>query len=209
MKITLPEDISEITLEQYQAYVPLLEIKDKELFDKKKVSLFTGLTRKQLNGVSEKDYQEMLAQIDKALDQGCEFKDRFYLDGTWFGFIPNFDNITTAEFVDLSKYAPEYDEVTGKTNEKVEFMHNLMAILFRPITKTSLETYEIQTYNGTSQYADTMKRTPMNYVNGSFVFFLNLQKELSKATQRYTVEAQKKVEQLQTILVNGDGMQRL
>ena len=201
MKITLPEDISEIKLSTFQEYVPLLEIKNKKSFDKKKVSLFTGLSAYQLKGVSVKDFNEMSAQIDKALDQGCEFKDRFKMHGIEFGFIPNFDKITTAEFVDLSKYAP------SEKDNKTETLNNLMAILFRPITKKSLGNYDIETYNGTGTYSELMKDTPMHIVNGALVFFYNLQKELLTATQTYTKEARKKVERLLTISSNGVGMQ--
>ena len=194
-KVTLPEDISDITLGQYQEYIKLLDL-DADKQKKKKVSLFTGLSTITLKQISIKDFEEMSEQIDKALDQACDFTNRFKLKGIEFGFIPNFDKITTAEFVDLSKY-----------NTEPETLHNLMAILFRPITKKALQTYDIESYNGTGMYAEMMKEVPLNYVNGALVFFCNLQRELLKATQIYTNQEQKKVEQLQTILNAGDGMQ--
>ena len=195
MKVILPEDISEITLGQYQEYIKLLDFKGEDL-KKKKVCLFTGLSTKTLKQISLKDFEEMSDQIDRALDQISDFKNRFTLNGIEFGFIPNFDNITTAEFVDLSKY-----------NTDPETLHNLMAILFRPITKKAFSTYDIELYNGTGQYSEMMKDAPMNIVNGALVFFYNLQNELLVSIQKSTEEVQKKVERLQTILKNGDGMQ--
>jgi len=88
MKVVLPEDISDITLRQYQEYVKLLDIEDPDKLNKKKVSLFSGISLRQLKNVSIKDYNEMLEQIDRALDQGAVFVNRFKLKGIEFGFIP-------------------------------------------------------------------------------------------------------------------------
>lgn len=197
MEVTLPEDISEIILDTFQKYVPLLEIKNLERRDRKKVSLFTGISLRQLKTVSIKDFEEMSEQIDKAIDQGCEFVSRFKMDGVEFGFIPNFDKMTSAEWGDLSKYGTD-----------TKTLHNLMAILFRPIDKKdSFKNYNIVAYNGTGEYAEKMKRMGMHLVNGALVFFYNLQSELLRAIQKSTKEDRKKAELLLTILKSGDGTQ--
>lgn len=199
MKITLPEDISEIILDTFQKYVPLLEIKNPERRDRKKVSLFTGISLRQLKKVSIKDFEEMSEQIDKAIDQGCEFQSRFKMNDIEFGFIPNFDKITAAEWGDLSKYGTE-----------PETLHNLMAILFRPIiNKDNFKNYNIEDYNGTGEYAEKMKGMGMHLVNGALVFFYNLQSELLRAIQKSTEVDRKKAERLLIILKSGDGMQPL
>jgi hypothetical protein len=199
MKITLPEDISEITLAQYQMYVPLLKIKNKAKQDRAKVSMFTGISQRKLKDVSIKDFEEMNAQIDKAIDQAVEFESRFTMDGQEFAFIPNFDKMTAGEWGDLSKYGTD-----------PETLHNLMAILFRPVTKTdSFKNYDIADYNGTSEYAEKMRQMPMNIVNGALVFFWNLQNELLTAIQKSTKAERKKANRLLTILQSGDGTQPL
>ena len=81
-----------------------------------------------------------------------------------------------------------------------------MAILFRPVTKDSLGNYEIEVYNGTSRYADIMKKTPMNIVNGVMVFFYHLSKELEIHILKCSRGEQVRDKRLLTTLQNGDGM---
>jgi hypothetical protein len=200
MKIVLPENIQDITLEQFQKYALLLKREDLDdyQFNKRKVEIFTSIKYHDLNNVANKDFEDILKQIDVALNADVPFVDRFKLNGVEFGFIPNFDKITAKEFTDLSLYPLE----------DIETYHKLMAILFRPVIKDdAFKNYDIETYNGTERYAEIMKRTPMNIVNGSLIFFYNLANELEQAIQRYTMQELKKVQKHQTTLKNGDGIQ--
>ena len=192
MKIILPENQSEITLEQYQRYVKLLERTDLDIynFNRRKLEIFTPLTFKNTENVTQVDFEFCLNQIDKALNEEVEFKNRFTLGGVEFGFIPNLDEMTTAEYVDLNKYTNTADT-----------LHYLMAILFRPIiNKDSFGNYEIQKYEGTKEYFELMKKMPLSIANGSLFFFINLSTELQDYILKYTKEVQKKAGLLPTIL---------
>ena len=202
MKITLPEHIGEITLEQFQKYHELTEregIEDYE-FNKRKVSIFTGIKYHNLDKISNKDFKEILEQIDIALNTEYDFTPIFKLNDIEFGFIPNLDKIRTKEFVDMDLYKPD----------QIQDLHKLMAILFRPIKKKdAFGSYKIKEYNGTSKYATLMKQTPLSVVNGSLVFFCNLSSELSKSIQKSIAKELQKENKHQTILKSGDGMQPL
>lgn len=201
MKIILPEDISEITLRVFQDYSELLDRKDltEFQFDKRKIAVFTDLRYRDCNNISQKDFKDILKQIDKALNVDKPFIQRFKMN-VEYGFIPNFDKMTTKEFVDLSLYPVE----------NVEDLHKLMAILFRPVTKKSFNNYDIETYNGTEKHAETMKGMPMNVVHGSLVFFWNLSEILLQSIHQSTMgQEQKKDQEQQTSFLNGDGMQLL
>ena len=192
MKVILPENQSEITLEQYQRYVKLLERTDLDIynFNRRKLEIFTPLTFKDTENVTQVDFEFCLNQIDKALNEEHEFKNRFTLGNVEFGFIPNLDEMTTAEYVDLNKYTNTADT-----------LHYLMAILFRPIiNKDSFGNYEIQNYQGTKEYFELMKKTPLSIANGSLFFFINLSTELQNYILRYTKEVQKKAGLLPTTL---------
>ena len=198
MKITLPEDISEITLDQYQRFEKLNKRTDlSELnYNKRVIEIFTELKYRDIGNISHKDYADILEQITKAMNQDCKFENRFSIQDVEFGFIPNLDEMTTAEFVDLSKWGIE-----------VENLHRVMAVLFRPVIKNDkFKNYDIAGYNGTSEYADIMKRMPMNIVNGALGFFYHLAKELRIHTQRSTREVQQRVDKLQGTSKNGDGI---
>lgn len=198
MKIVLPEDIGEITLSTFQDYTELLKREDLTpfQFNKRKVSVFTKIRYTDLNNINEKDFNEIIEQIDRALNVEKPFVQRFKLNDQEFGFIPNFDKMTTKEFVDLSLYPVE----------NIEDMHKLMAILFRPITRISFSNYEIEPYNGTGHYADVMKGMTMNIVHGSLFFFWNLSEILLINTQKYTKALeQKKDQERLTSLESGVG----
>ena len=200
MTINLPESIADIKLHQFQKYSILLERTDltPEQFNKRKVEIFTGVERNRLDLISQKDYKEIIDQIDIALNQTVEFKPTFFMEDVEFGFIPNLDKITAGEYRDLSLYGVDVEE-----------MHNLMAVLFRPIKKKDvLGNYSIINYEGTERYATIMKYMPLSIVNGALVFFSSLANELVNYTQKYMTVEQVKAEQPSTTLQNGVGMQQ-
>jgi hypothetical protein len=198
MKITLPESSADITLLQYQKYYDLLQ-RDLDIyqFNQRKIQIFTGIKPNEFKAIKQKDLEDMLIQIDKGLETPAQFVNTFFIDDVEFGFIPNLDKITGAEYFDLSKYGTE-----------VETLNNLMAVLFRPIkNKDAFKNYSIVDYLGTAEWADIMKLTPMNVVNGALFFFLNLSTELVNYTQKYMQVEQVREKSPVTTLKNGDGMQ--
>lgn len=178
MEITLPENISEITLGQFIKYEELVERNlDDQNFNRRKIHLFTGIPFKDTANLRQTDYDLILQQIDTALTTDAEFTNSFTIHGIEFGFIPDLDKITIGEFADLSQH--------GLSSES---LHRLMAVLFRPIVKRMGSNYEIMPYSGTDQYAELMKDMPLNCVNGALLFFYRLANELQTATQRSLTE---------------------
>ena len=198
MTVTVPENIEDITLEQFQKYHALNKregVKDVE-YNKRCISIFTGLKYRELDNIKNTDYEMLVKDIIKALDTTVEFANKFTLHGVDYGFVPNLNEITHAEYVDLAEY-----------EKSVETTNKLMAVLFRPITKKDkLGNYSIEPYNGTGERSDIFKYMPLNIVNGALVFFLNLSKELKEAIQRSTAAELAKAVKQQTTLKNGDGM---
>lgn len=201
MRIELPENQKEITLAEYQDYIKLISRSDLSVFDfnKRKVKIFTGLTYREVSQMKQSDLEEIVKTIDEALNTECEFINRFEMNGVEFGFIPNFDDMKSSEYFDLTTY-----------NTELETLHKLMAILFRPIKKTDLNgNYKIAKYSGSKEWCEAMKKTPLNIVNGALVFFWNLSKELSNYTQNFTKVEQEKETKQANILKSGAGLQRL
>ena len=194
VKITIPEDQSEITLGQFQKYDTLIKREDINDFEKAKrvVSLFTGLKYHQVGQMEQKDYIDIVGHVAIALAKECEFVDTFELNGDKYGFI-NLDKMTTGEWVDLQT-----------SGEDTENLHKTMAVLFRKIKKQTKHGYRVVDYNGTAATKDLMKELPMNVVNGCLGFFLSLQKELSNHILKSIMEAGQKKELLDT-LKSGDG----
>ncbi len=79
MKISLPENQSEITLEQYQRYTKLIQRTDLDAynFNRRKLEIFTPLSFKDTENVTQVGFEFCLNQIDKALKEEVVFTNRF------------------------------------------------------------------------------------------------------------------------------------
>lgn len=199
VSLVLPENISEITLRQFLRHE---ELQTRDLdsynFNKRKIEIFTGIPFKSIDNIRGVDAERILKQIDTALATECEFVNTFKMHDMEFGFIPNLDKMTLGEYADLSKHGVDKDS-----------LHNLMAVLFRPVVKRNKDKYEIAVYNGTEEYAEMMKDMPLHVVNGALVFFYNLANELQQATQKFLSEELQRETQPKTILKSSGGIRRL
>ena len=116
------------------------------------------------------------------------------MNGIDYGFIPDLENMTFGEYVDLDTFIGDYEN-----------MHKAMGVLYRPITQRYKDKYLIEEYSGDD--SDKMKDMPMDAVLSSILFFYHLGMELSKTMLNYLQE-----EETQTIVQqlnlekNGDGI---
>lgn len=181
VKVTIPTSLNDITIEQCLA---INSIDEQDLTDYKKenelLKIFTKID--QVDNVLKKDKDKLVTAIVKALTTEGTFKNRFTIDNIDFGMIPNFDKITASEYTDLIKYS-----------EKEDDLHRLMAVAFRPIKlKDKFKNYQIVNYNGTNEFAELMKQTPMSIVKGFNTFFLTLSSDLEAYTRKSMEQAQAK-----------------
>jgi hypothetical protein len=187
-EISIPTELKEIKLSQYQAFLKIAKDNDDaEFLNQKMVQTFCNIDLKDVAEIKYKDVLEITASIGKMFNvQSHRFINRFKLGGVEFGFIPDLEDMTFGEYTDLDSYIGDWDN-----------MHKAMAVLYRPIKKKGLNnTYEIEKYNGSITYSDVMKHAPLDVVFGANVFFYNLGNELLKSTMNY-LENNK---QMQTIL---------
>ena len=201
MKVTIPESIADIKLIQYQKYAELQSREDLDEHSKnlRKIQIFTGLKPDQVKLINSTEYAEILAMIDMALSRDAEFTPTFFIEDVEFGFVPNLDDLTAGEFIDITKYENDIQE-----------FHKLMAVLFRPIKKKDvLNNYTIVDYIGTAQFGEVMKLMPMSVVNGALIFFYHLGNELVSYTQKFSNQEQAKVKKRRTTFKSGDGTQPL
>ena len=186
MKITLPENQSEITLATCQEYEVIVNSNDSiKVKEDKVISLFTGIELDNIGGISQKDREDILDTIHKAIDEEHLFTPTFFVDGVEFGMIPNFDKdeIDGDEYTDMSKYG----------DKGWEQMHLLMSVLFRPIkNRDKFGNYNIGLYNGTSEHREQIKKMPLSIVKAAIGFFLTLRKELLDHILVYSEEVQQK-----------------
>jgi len=175
LQITIPTNLSEITLEQYQKFLSIAKDNpDGEFIQHKMVEIFCGIDLKDAAKISYKDVNEITTNLSNLFTHKYELQKTFKLGNTEFGFITNLDEITLGEYTDLDKYITDWD-----------MMHNAMAVLYRPVTKKLKDKYQIEEYNGSYTYCEAMKFAPVDVVLGAVVFFFNLGNELLKSTIVY------------------------
>lgn len=203
VKIDIPASLEEITLGQYQQFLKVvnLDIDSDEYIAQRMVNIFCGIDLKSVLLIKHKDVKEIVAHINGLFDKSNnqDLVQQFTLgekNKVEFGFIPNLENISTGEYVDLDKYITDYQE-----------MHKAMAVLYRPIKTKLNDKYTIHEYKGTAELAELMKQTPLSVVFGANVFFYRLGKELLRAIPNYL---QQEMEELITasqhsLTSSGDG----
>ena len=179
VEINIPENLNDITLEQYQRFLKIEEPANEDL-----LSIFLNLNKEQINKIKASEIDKLITHINSLFEVKQNFINRFVLNGQEFGFIPNLDEITYGENADVTSYINDWEK-----------MHKAMAVLYRPIKQKQGKKYLIEEYEGTIKYSELMKSMPLSVVMGSMVFFYNLTKELLKATPNY-LEKQIQMEQM-------------
>ena len=122
-----------------------------------------------------RDVQEIVTSLGLMFDKEQKLKQQFVINGTNYGFIPNLDEISFGEFVDLDSYLGDWQE-----------MHKAMQVLYRPVEISVRGRYNIKEYKAITD--DTMKEMPLEYALGAVFFLLNLGKELSIVMMDYLQE---------------------
>lgn len=178
LELFIPTHLNEIKLAQYQKFLKIAEQnEDSEFLHQKMVQYFCGVDLRDIANIKHKQVMEITASINEMFKVSHKLIPRFKMGGVEFGFIPNLDEMTQGEFVDLDTYISDWQE-----------MHKAMAVLFRPITKKVNDKYQIEEYNGSITYSDVMKHAPLDVVLGATVFFYHLGNELMKSTLTYLEE---------------------
>ena len=175
--IEVPKDLSGITLQQYQKYLKIMDgkedLEDNEFMNLKVLEIFCGVTMKQAYNLPLSEFSFIINHIVDVFKEDTPLQRDFTLtdpkgDSVTFGFIPNLDEITLGEFVDLDNYIGDWEQ-----------MHKAMAVLYRPITFRKGDLYLIEDYQGTDKYSGIMKDSPVNVALGAVVFFYRLGNVLS------------------------------
>ena len=193
-ELTIPTELSDIKLSQYLKFLKTTkDVEDEYFIGKQMISIFCNVPDELVNKIRAKDFNSIIEAITEVLQQKPKFKPTFKMGGVEYGFIPNLDEITLGEKVDLDEYFKE-----------VKTMDKAMNVLYRPITLKRSNGYLIEDYKANGEGLDT----PLDVALGAIVFFSNLISDLLNYTQSYIkseVAANPKVSQ--TLEKNGVGTQ--
>jgi len=184
MKITfnIPTSLEEIKIKDYQKYINIVKDNEEniEFVNIKCVEIFCGLKINDVNVISVNDFQEILSELTKTFEKKQSFKTRFEHNGIEYGFIPDLENMTMGEYIDINNYLSDSNTI-----------HKAMAVMYRPVTFTKKDMYLIEPYETANKHETIMREVPTSLFLGSQVFFYDLGKELINASIHYLPEGER------------------
>lgn len=151
IQVRIP-DIQDVTVGQYQEYLSLIEsIEDEERdVSREVIAIFANLDIEIIGKMPAAKVAEAMMGIQTILgnisgEHGL-IKTFDLLDQK-FGFIPDLENATFDEYVDTDTFL----------KDPANDLHNLLAVLYRPVTKEKklkgIHTYQIEEYDEAEKYA--------------------------------------------------------
>ena len=194
VELIVPNNLNEVTLGQYQEYIKLKDLSETEL-SLKMIEIFCNLKPEQVRYLKATDVRTVVTIISEMFDSKPSLVNTFKIDGIEYGFIPNLDEMSFGEYIDLDTFIGDWDNI-----EKA------MGVLYRPIEMRKGNRYHIKEYEAGE--TEHLKAMPLDAVLGSILFFYRLGNDLCKIMMN-SLEG-KEMEDLQAHLnseANGVGTQ--
>ena len=196
IEINVPSSLNEITLGQYQKFLKIAENNpDGNFLDAKMIEIFCGIPLSDSYKLKMSSVTAILDILNDMLSQTPKHVERFKMNGIEYGFIPDLDEMSLGEYIDLDNNASKWEQ-----------MHVAMNVLYRPIKTSKVGKYNIEEYD--VKFPEVMKDMPLDAAIGSLFFFYNLGMELANHTIAYSVTPAE-MEAIQGQLTsqrNGDGI---
>lgn len=173
VELTVPSDLSEISLKQYQKFLKLQDSNEDSYFLQcKMIEIFCNLDAKSVRMLKVGDANRVVEVLNNMFEKQPELIRTFKIDGVEYGMIPNLDEISLGEYIDLDTYIGDWQN-----------MQIAMNVLYRPINEKIGEKYTIVEYDVDAK--EKLEHIPMDIVLGSIFFLYNLGIELSMVMVDY------------------------
>ena len=196
IEINVPTSLSEVTLGQYQKFLKIAEENPEGNFlNAKMIEIFCGIPLSDSYKLKMSSVTAIIDILNELLSKTPKRVEQFTMNGVQYGFIPDLDEMSLGEYVDLDGSASDWNN-----------MHIAMNVLYRKIKIKKSGKYNIVDYN--VENPEKMKDMPLDAAIGSLFFFYNLGMELSKHTI-LSSSNQAEMEAYQEQLIsqtNGDGI---
>jgi hypothetical protein len=195
ISINVPTSLNEITLGQYQKYLKIADSNEEGHFlSAKMIEIFCGIPLSDSYKLKVSSVNAILDILEELLNTIPSHSDRFTMNGVEYGFVPDLDELSLGEYIDVDNNIGVWDN-----------MHIAMNVLYRPIKNSKAGKYNIIDYD--IDNPAKMKDMPLSAAIGSVFFFYNLGIELSNHTMFYSNKEQ--MEDIQEQLIsqqNGGGI---
>ena len=192
VKLSIPTTLNEITLGQYQEFDKLDLTKEAEV-QSKMIEIFCKVPTNVVRSMKAKDITDICVIINNMFDVEHQMLNRFDLNGVKYGFIPDLENISFGEYVDLDTFMGDNDN-----------LHRAMNVLYRPIDLKQGQRYTLKEYDPDTN--EEAKNYPLDACFGAMVFFYDLGKDLSTVIlNSSSKQNEENLAQYLASLQNGDG----
>jgi len=150
------------------------------------VAELSGAPVEKIKKLKPFQFAPLYALIDEMVKyKEVPLKTKLDINGTKYGFIP-FDELTIGELADL--------EII-KADTRADFLtHEILSILYRPITKEKDDTYEIEEYDGakSKRRATDFLEVDLEVVYGAIFFFITFIQTSTEVMLRLSLEMEQR-----------------
>tara|TARA_R110001632_G_scaffold28616_3_gene76202 strand:- start:4986 stop:5645 length:660 start_codon:yes stop_codon:yes gene_type:complete len=199
-EIKIPTELKDITLRQYKAYEKIIKANvtdqySERFINTKMLEIFCNIPFDYASKMKLNDFVEIVDKINAMLMQKPNLVKHFKMGDSNFGFIPNLEDMTFGEYIDL-------DQNIGDP-EKIEYV---MAVLYRPVKQQVGDRYSIKDYEP-DLLREAMLNMPMDAVVSSILFFWNLGIDCTNAMTNYLSPKERALirQQQEDLQINGGG----
>ena len=173
VELIIPSNLSEISLKQYQKFLKIQETNDDSYFLQcKMIEIFCNLDAKSARLLKLTDADRIVEIINNMFEDKPSLIRTFKIGGIEYGIIPDLDEMSLGEYIDLDTYIGDWQN-----------MQIAMNVLYRPISKKIGDKYLINEY--TLDAKEKLEEIPMDVVLGAIFFLWNLGIDLSKTMVNY------------------------
>jgi hypothetical protein len=149
------------------------------------VRVLSDIPKKLIEQLTIKDVAFILEKATVLQEEG-KLKHKITMHGVDYGFHPNLELISIGEYADIEQYV---------SNGLESNMHNIMAVLYRPILSEDKDNYTIAAYDSEKfeVRAEVFKKMKAKDVNSALVFFWTLGNELLNILPQFLETLQKEL----------------
>jgi hypothetical protein len=178
LKLNIAANAKAVSLAKYIAY--------QNAVDKiEQVHIITGKSNESIRLLQANIIDEIIMRFEAAIKLGSnDFERKVRANAIELGFIPNLQEMTFGEYVDLDSACTNLYQ-NGKVNGEAAL--KLMCILYRPIKAKFGNYYDIEPYKTEAKrkYVDAVKELTLDHVLNVLLFFSTLEIELYNSSLEY------------------------
>jgi len=182
----IPADSSQITVKQFVAF-------HLAKTDIERAMIAANAKRKDVEALKLDAVLDLINLFEDSMKTGAaRHEQTFFVNKKRLGFIPDFNELSFKEHVELDTYA---QAIFTKDGQNYKELPNLLAVLFRPVHHILGKYYTLREYDSdqVKTYIDEINELTMDRVSGALVFFSTIESELASNSLEFLEEMREKM----------------